>query len=115
MATSPRASARGFPGLPPLHDYKNLEDALRALWSVARLLLRGKTNNTGDVTLTVSAATTVVTDERAGNESFIHFMPLDANAAGELGFYVSSQGKQTFTITHAVDSRTRKFRYVVIG
>jgi hypothetical protein len=45
------------------------------------------------------------------------FMPTTANAAAELAtMFVSSRGKQTFTITHANNGQTdRTFKYVVIG
>lgn len=79
-------------------------------------ILQGSLNITGDVTFTASASTTTVTDARASATSYIAFMPRTANAAGEVGYYVSSQGKGTFTITHAVDARVdRTFRYIVIG
>jgi hypothetical protein len=44
-------------------------------------------------------------------------MPTTANAAAEMdGMFVSSRGKQTFTITHANNSQSdRTFKYVVIG
>lgn len=86
---------------------------------VVNNLLDGKLNSTGSVTLTASAATTTVTEFRAGYESVILFMPTTANAAAEQaagGFYVSSRGKQTFTITHANNTQTdRTFDYIVIG
>lgn len=78
----------------------------------------GKMNVTGEVTLTNSATSTVVTDIRVGAESLIVFMPITADAATELaagGMYVSGQGKQTYTITHASDTTTRTFRYAVFA
>jgi len=87
---------------------------------VAEVLNRtvdGKLNSTGTVTLTASAASTAVSEDRAGADSVILFMPTTANAAAEMdGMYVSSRGKQTFTITHANNAQTdRTFSYVVIG
>jgi hypothetical protein len=79
-------------------------------------MMQGDLNATGDVTLTASQATTTVTDRRVSASSYIGFMPVTANAGGEVGMYVSSRGEKTFTITHAVDSRSdRTFKYVVIG
>jgi len=78
----------------------------------------GKFNVTGDVTLTNSATSTVVTDIRVSAQSYINFQPTTADGASELAagtMYVSSQGKQTFTISHANDTTTRSFRYVVLG
>jgi hypothetical protein len=81
--------------------------------------MNGKINATGTVTLTASAATTSVSEERAGTGSVILFMPTTANAAAEQaagGMYVSSRTKQAFTITHANNAQTdRSFGYIVIG
>ena len=93
------------------------ETELRRSNIVLRNVVEGKTNNTGVVTLTPNVATTVVTDQRAGAESTISFMQKTANAAAELAtMYVSSQGKQTFTITHANNAlNDRTFRYTITG
>ena len=85
----------------------------REVAEVVNNTVDGKMNVTGEVTLTNSATSTVVTDIRVGAESLIVFMPITADAATELaagGMYVSSQGKQTYTITHANDTTTRTFR-----
>jgi len=93
------------------------ETELRRSNIVLRNVVDGKTNNTGSVTLTINVGSTVVTDQRAGAESTITFMPTTANAAAELAtMYVSSQGKQTFTITHANNAlNDRAFRYTITG
>jgi hypothetical protein len=91
----------------------------REIALVVNNILDGKLNSTGSVTLTASAASTAVTDERAGYDSVILFMPTTANAASEQaagGMYVSSRGKQTFTITHANNAQSdRTFAYIIIG
>ena len=83
------------------------------------LLIDGKFNSTGTVTLTASAASTAVTDYRAGPDSVIIFTPTTANAAAEQGggtMYLSARAKQGFTLTHANNSQTdRTFLYIVIG
>ena len=83
------------------------------------LLIDGKFNSTGTVTLTASAASTAVTDYRAGPDSVIVFTPTTANAAAEQGggtMYLSASAKQGFTLTHANNSQTdRTFLYIVIG
>lgn len=80
-------------------------------------IMRGKTNNRGEVTLVAGTTTTVVADINAGGESIILLMPLTANAAAaKATTYVSSQDKQTFTITHANNAQTdRAFRYTITG
>jgi hypothetical protein len=86
---------------------------------VVNNILAGKLNSTGTVTLAANAATTVVADDRAGYESVILFMPTTAAAASEQAggaMFVSSRGKQTFTVTHAnTTSTTRTFDYIIIG
>ena len=80
---------------------------------------QGHIQNVSSVTLVAGGTTTVVTDFRVGIASFIGFMPTTANAAAEIGaggMYVSSRGKQTFTITHANNAQTdRTFTYCVLG
>lgn len=83
------------------------------------LLIDGKFNAIGSVTLTASTASTAVTDYRAGPDSVIVFTPTTANAAAEQGggtMYLSARAKQGFTLTHANNSQTdRTFLYIVIG
>jgi hypothetical protein len=89
----------------------------REVAQVVNLIMDGKTNNTGAVTLTANSSTTTVDDRRAGADSVILFMPTTANAAAEKDdLYVSSRGKQTFTITHSNNSQTdRTFGYAIVG
>ena len=92
--------------------------SLRDTAEIINNCVDGKLNVTGEVTLTNSATSTVVTDVRVGAESLIVFMPITAGAATELaagGMYVSSQGKQTFTVTHANNSTARTFRFAVFA
>ena len=114
MVSSPRAGAFAQPIVPV--DWDDEKEHRRLLAQKTNLILQGKMNNTREITFTANDTTTVMIDQRVGPKSFIHFMPLTLNAAGELGFYVSSQGDGTFTITHANDARTdRTFRYCILG
>jgi len=100
-----------FRGLAPDHTKREVADVVNGV-------LGGKLNATGSVTLTNSATSTAVTDYRVGPESVILFMPTTADAASEWsagGMYVSTRAKFAFTITHANDTTTRSFDYVVIG
>jgi len=87
--------------------------------NVVNLLVDGKINAAGSVTLGASATSTTVTDYRVGSESVIVFTPTTANAAAEQGggtMFLSARAKQSFTITHANNSQTdRTFIYIVIG
>jgi hypothetical protein len=78
---------------------------------------QGHLQNTGFVTLTANATSTTVVDARAGVNSFIGFMPRTANAASAgPTLYVATQGKQTFTITHANSASVDKtFTYTILG
>lgn len=95
------------------------EDDQRKQNDVLRGIMDGKTNNRGSFTVTASAATTVVTDLRVGADSIILPSPITAAAATEWAsgaMYVSSIGKQTFTVTHNNSApTTRDFTYAVIG
>ena len=85
--------------------------------------MQGKTNNTGTVTLSASAASTIKTEVngRIGQYTQILFFPTTANAATELAagaMYVSARSvaNNTFTITHANNAQTdRIFNYALIG
>ena len=111
------ASAGTRQALPPFLLDEREHRRQIAAWM--REVHQGKLANTGSVTLTANVASTTVTDARAGAVSFIGFMPRTANAAAELGagtMYVATQGKQTFTITHANNAQTdRTFRYCLLG
>lgn len=101
-----------FRKLPPIGA------SLRDTAEIVNNCVDGKMNVTGEVTLTNSVTSTVVFDIRVGAESLIVFQPITADAATELaagGMYVSSQGKQTFTVTHANDTTLRTFRYAVFA
>ncbi len=114
---SPRASERGFPEAPLYGPSGRLHR--RQLAEAINRIIRGGLNVCDEITLTASQATTVVADLCAGPNSTITFTPLTANAAAELaagGMYISSRGKQTFTITHANNAQAdRTFSICVIG
>lgn len=90
----------------------------REIALVTNRILDGKINSVGEVTLAANESSTTVSDERAGDESVIQFMPMTANAAAEIGaggFFVSATAKKSFTITHANNAQTdRTFRYVIL-
>jgi hypothetical protein len=99
--------------------WHNSEDHLSRVADTVNLILKGKINNTGTVTLTANQATTTLTDIRIGIDSHLSFMPTTANASAEIGagtLYVSARGNQTATITHANNAQTdRTFIYTVTG
>ena len=90
----------------------------RQISEVVNNILRGKMNCTGEVTLTNSATSTIVTDFNAGPESCIVFMPQSSDAASELyggSMFVSARARDSFTITHTSGTNTRKFTYAIIA
>jgi len=88
---------------------RRVDDALSQLF-------QGKTNNTGDVTLTTSSATTTVSDPRVSQDSTILMMAMDSIAAAE-DWYIRQADLTNgqFVINHANAVTTRAFRYVVVG
>lgn len=101
--------------LPP--QFSGTTDALRLIAEAVNQTIDGRLAPTGTVTLTASAASTVVADRYAGTDSVPIFVPTTANAAAALATtYVSARGKQTFTLTHANNAQTdRTFIYFVVG
>ena len=111
-----------------INDHQNL---LRRVTSTIHNIMQGKTNNTGEITLGASAATTDVnlTKGDLTPTTVINFMPTTANAAAEIGagtMYVSSVNadaassgtlaKFSFRITHANNAQTdRIFKFTLIG
>lgn len=72
-------------------------------------LIDGKQDVAGECTLTASATSTVVTDNRFESTMVPHFTPTTANAAGALaGMYVSARTNGSFTLTHANTGATDK-------
>lgn len=80
-------------------------------------LLKGRSNNTGQVTLTPGATTTTVVDNQFNSDMVPLLMPTTANAAAALATtYVSARSKGSFTLTHAnTGSADRTFLYVRWG
>lgn len=101
----------------PEFSPENLTEWLRQVALAVNLLIDGRSNAIGDVTLMANQTTTIITDLRVGKDSRILLMPITANAAGTLTTtYVSAVGKQTFTITHTNNTQTDKtFKYAIIG
>lgn len=94
------------------------ETEVRKLIDRINLLIRGRNNANGRVTLTANATSTEVTSANVGAGDVVLLMPETAAAASELaagGMYVVAAAG-TFTITHANDaSTTRTFGWVAFG
>lgn len=109
------ATSGGYPGVVPFDTDEAAHRRQLAL--VANNLLRGKSNNTGTLTLTAAAATTTLTDSRIGATSVVLLMPTTANAAAAIATtYFTAFVKGSCTVNHANNAQVDKtFRYAVIG
>lgn len=76
---------------------------------------------TGEITLTINVATTVLARNGLSVQSVVHFDPRTANAAAELyggTMYVLTANRleNSWTITHANNANAdRTFQYTAIG
>jgi len=96
----------------------NMGGTPREVAEVVNNLVEGKVNSTGAFQLTASSTTTTIIDYRVSENSVILWTPKSADAAQELShLYLSSVGKQTFTLTHRSNSHTDDilFHYAVLG
>ena len=95
------------------------EKSLVRIIHAIRELAQGRSNATGEFTLTESAAETTVTAINCGLNSVILLMPRTANAAAALATtYIADGdvGQGEFTVTHANNAQTdRTFGYVIQG
>jgi hypothetical protein len=80
-------------------------------------LFNGRSNACGSVTLAAGATQTVVSAPNVASQCAVFLFQKTANAAAALATtYVSSVGKQTFTITHANNAQAdRSFFWVALG
>lgn len=91
----------------------------RLMANAINALNNGQIEATNTITLTISVASTVFTDFRCGANSVISLTPTTANASAEIGagtIYVSSRGKNTYTLTHANNANAdRTFLVTILG
>ena len=76
----------------------------------------GKLNSTGTITLTNSATTTTITNPLIFTTSSIYLSPTTADAVASIdSTYISAVAAGSATITHANNTLTRTFGYVVLA
>lgn len=99
----------------PSRDEKDLAKYALALQQLAA----GRSNATGSVTLAAGATSTTVSAVNCGPSSAVLLFQKTANGAAALAAgttFISSVGKQSFTISHANNAQTdRSFFYVCLG
>ena len=86
------------------------KDPVRLCRSI-RDLFSGRSNASGDFTLSVNQATTTVDAPNCGSSSRVLLQAASANAAAEVGngtIYVSAVGTGQFTVTHANSATTER-------
>ena len=80
------------------------------------LLIEGKRNSCGTFTLTASATSTVVTNERCSTDSKVLFSPRTSNAAGAVATTYITVANGSFTVNHAnTGTLDRTFSYDIAG
>lgn len=89
----------------------------REVATAVNLLIRGRSNAVGAVTLTANAATTVVNNQNVNLDSAIHLTAKTANAAAALATtYAAVTAAGTITIYHANNAQTdRTFHLSYMG
>lgn len=110
-----------YPGL-KIPILQNLVEWGRGVANVVNGIMLGKTNNTGELTLTANVGSTTIT-VASGKVSLgtkVFLSPTTANAATEYGAgtwrYSVDPDNNQFTITHVNNAQTdRTFGYILVG
>lgn len=93
-----------------------LEKRIEKVVEAVNLLVKGRSNAAGSVTLTTSSATSTVTNPVVGKDAKVQLTPADANAASEVAStYVSSVADGSFVITHPNNGDTRVWYWHAVG
>lgn len=119
----PLTSARTEGNISVPESMVNLPDWCRLMAAKINQILRGRTNNVGEVTLSAGATSTIINVAIGvfGDKTVFCFDPTTSTAAtafGSGGFYVSSRSPETgsYTITHPNTADANKiFRVAYIG
>lgn len=111
-------STQGYPSAP--EAWANEVEHRRKIARTANLALGGKLNAVTSITLTPSATSTTIIDERIGANTFIGLFPRTANAvtAQISGLFIAVNAKKAgqATLTHASSANTdQTFDVLLIG
>lgn len=91
------------------------EKTIRDIAEVLNNAMKGKTNNTGEVTLTPSTTSTTVKNILCNANSVVILQPVTANAAGLATPWPEADSGE-FIIHHASNASVDlTFRYVIVG
>ena len=93
-----------------------LEQRIEKIVQAVNLLIKGRSNAAGAVTLTTSSTTTTVTNPVVGAGAKVQLTPTNADAASEAAStYVSSVSDGSFVITHPSNGDTRTWNWHAVG
>lgn len=96
--------------------WRSIEEA----WTwIGQNVMLGRLNNVDEITLTISVATTTITDKRIGAETTLVLVPKTANASAEFGngtIYIDTFAGGTAVIHHANNANAdRTYRIAYLG
>lgn len=116
--TSPRAGAVSFPKA-PLHWGRSVEEWIRLVAQAVNRIDDGSINATGTITLTISVASSTLSDRRIGQRTKVIMAPTTANAAAEVAtlyqtFPNATEGQAVINHTNNAQA-DRTFGYVLAG
>ena len=103
---------------PPLFFDGTIEEHVRKVSLITRELLKGKSNNANEITLTVDSLTTKLTDPRYSMDTVVTLSPRSATAATALaaGVVWIESHRGEIIVHHDSQSNTdRKFGAVFVG
>lgn len=93
-----------------------VEKRIEKVVEAVNLLIKGRSNAAGEVTLTTSSTTTTVTNPVIGPASKPQITASNSAAAGEAAStYVSSVSDGSFVITHPSNGTTRTWYWHAVG
>lgn len=97
-------------------NYSERPEYSRKLKTSINSAMNGKTNNTGEITVTPGASSSTFIDNLCNINSVVLLSPITANAGiHHNGLYVVA-GDKSFTVHHASSAVTdRSYRYVIVG
>lgn len=110
----------GLPGIgpDPAPTLPSLVTWAKRIRTLLDNIMRGKTNNTGTVTLATDAPTTTLSDPKIGGATRLFFTARTAEAATEAAgglFYLDDPGNGSVVINHSDSPANCDFDYIVVG
>lgn len=106
----------GFKGIGQRKNYTSDEDFFRDTVSVVNNMLKGRTNNTGTMSVSSGTTSTTVNSSIIGQNSLVTIMAVDSDSADKASFFLSGRIPGTsFTFTHNNSGNARSYKYTIVG